>query len=233
VKIRIILILGLVLVATPLFAQDSLVKLDEKVEGGTLPSEMPNLLAEPGTALRSVYPMRTITIDLLPTKPTSLVHEGDWLKGGEEEEMRAVPEGLISVARKKDKHMAWHVERINSCAMCGAPMTLRHAMFDKKASALWGARAAFMIADIEVTYHLPCFENGTCRDQNPLFGHTRLQSYSVGLGLTAISWLCDGYLRKGSLKYRIGGYRNWWIIPVLGYGASVIGITSNLSKWHR
>jgi hypothetical protein len=165
----------------------------------------------------------------MPDKPEPVAHEGQWISAGEE--WPQFSDDLVMVSKKNDGRRMWHVEKINSCAWCGAPMTWKQAMFDRKSSTMWAVRSALFVADIEITHHMPCFEAGTCRD-NPILGQSRLQAYSVGAGLTAFAWIGEAYCRKGDRNWRVGGYRNWWIVPVIGYASSAIGIITNLASWH-
>jgi hypothetical protein len=166
----------------------------------------------------------------LPDKPQLVAREGQWIAGGEP--LPHFSDDLVMVAKKSDGRLMWHVEKVDSCVWCGAPMTWKQAMFDKKGSSMWALRSALMVANIEITHHMPCFQARTCRESNPLLGQTRLQGYSVAAGLTAFSWIGDAWLRKGSREYRIGGYRHWWIVPTVGYAASALGIITNLATWH-
>jgi hypothetical protein len=166
----------------------------------------------------------------VPEKPQPIAREGDWID--HKSAWPRIPNDLVVVARKDDGKWAWHVERLNSCVDCGVPMDFKEAMFDKKASAMWGARAALMATDIELMYHLPCFEAGTCRNLNPVLGHNRVQSYAVGEGLVAASWILTAQLRKGSVKYRVGSYRHWWIFPLIGDATSAAGMILDLAYWH-
>jgi hypothetical protein len=165
----------------------------------------------------------------MPDKPQPLAREGQWIVEGEQ--MPKFSDDLVMVARKDDGNMRWYVQKVNSCAWCGTPLTWKQAAFDRKAASMWILRSALVVADVEITHHLPCFEAGTCKEWNPMMGQTRLQGYSVGAGLTAIAWAGDAWLRKGSREDRIGGYRRWWIIPTVGYAASAVGIVANLARW--
>ena len=166
----------------------------------------------------------------LPAKLQPVAYVGQWV--ADSDQTPQFSDDLIITERKNDGHLMWHVERVNSCVWCGTPMTWKQAMFDRKATSMWALRSALAVTDIEITHHMPCFRAGTCRESNPLMGQTRLQSYSVAAGLTAFSWISDAWLRKGSRKYRIGGFRDWWIIPVTGYATSAVGIIANLARWH-
>jgi hypothetical protein len=165
----------------------------------------------------------------MPDKPQPVAYVGQWLKAGEE--MPEFSNDLVMVVKKNDGRKMWHVEKVNSCAWCGAPMTWKQAMFDRKSSSMWALRSALFVTDVEITHHMPCFKAGTCRD-NPILGQSRLQAYSVGAGLTAIAWISEAYARKGDRYWRVGGYRNWWIVPTAGYAFSAIGIITNLATWH-
>ena len=65
-----------------------------------------------------------------------------------------------------------------------------------------------------------------------MLGQSRLQAYSVGAGLTAFAWIGEAYCRKGDRYWRVGGYRDWWIVPVVGYASSAVGIITNLANWN-
>jgi hypothetical protein len=166
----------------------------------------------------------------LPDKPQPIAREGQWISAGEE--WPQFSDDLVMVARKNDGRMMWHVEKVNSCAWCGAPMTWKQAMFDRKSSSMWALRSALIVTDVEITHHMPCFRAGTCRD-NPILGESRLQAYSVGAALTAIAWISEAHARKGDRNWRVGGYRNWWIVPTVGYAFSAIGIITNIATWHN
>jgi hypothetical protein len=165
----------------------------------------------------------------LPDKPQPFARVGQWIPAGED--WPQFSDDLVVVARKNDGRMTWHVEKVNSCVWCGAPMTWKQAMFDRKSSSMWALRSALFVTDVEITHRMPCFKAGTCRD-NPILGQSRLQAYSVGAGLTAVAWISEAYARKGDRKWRVGGYRHWWIVPTAGYAFSAIGIITNLATWH-
>jgi hypothetical protein len=165
----------------------------------------------------------------LPDKPQPFAREGQWIPAGPD--WPQFSDDLVVVARKNDGRMTWHVEKVNSCVWCGAPMTWKQSMFDRKSSSMWALHSALFVADIEITHHMPCFKAGTCRD-NPILGQSRLQAYSVGAGLNAIAWISEAYTRKGDRKWRVGGYRHWWIVPTAGDVFSVIGIITSLASWH-
>jgi hypothetical protein len=217
----------------PAHAQDSLLLADSQRTNDLL---RPNAVVIPvQERFTTVFPsanamFSSVTSQPLPDKPQPIAHVNQWIAEGEV--MPILSNNLVIVAKKGDGTMMWHVEEVDSCTWCGKPMTWREAAFDKQASSMWILRSALVVADVEITHHLPCFEAGTCREWNPLLGQTRLQGYSVAAGLTAIAWISDAWLRKGNKEYRIGGYRHWWIIPAIGYAASAVGIASNLARWH-
>ncbi len=220
------------LVVTTVHAQDLPLKSGAQDTNNTLTSDRSGTLEHEQNSAEmplSNEMFSNIIAQPLPDKPQPIAHEGDWFYGGDQ--LRQFSDDLVIVAEKNDGRMMWHVKRVNSCVWCGAPMTWKQAMFDKKSSSMWAMRSALMVADIEITHHMPCFQSGACRESNPLIGHTRLQGYSVGAALTAIPWITDAWLRKGSRKYSIGGYKHWWIVPVIGDAASAVGIIMNLASW--
>jgi hypothetical protein len=224
---------GFLLVIVTVHAQDLLLMSDPQKTNDLLtpnavvmPAQVQFILGDPTSD--AMFP--NATAQPLPDKPRPILHESQWIAGGEQ--LPELSNDVVMVAERGDGGMMWHLEKVNSCAWCGTPLTWKQAAFDKKASSMWILRSALVVADIEITHHLPCFQAGTCKEWNPLLGQTRLQGYSVGAGLTAAAWIGDAWLRKGDRKYRIGGYRHWWIIPAVGYAASAVGIVSNLARWH-
>lgn len=165
----------------------------------------------------------------LPEKPEPAAAEGQWIGTGE---VWDIPDDLVIVAMKHEGHLLWHVQKVNSCESCGEPLTWKQAMFDKQASSVWAVHTALMIADIETTHRMPCFEAGTCREGNPLLGQSRAQAYAVSSVVSAGVWIGTAWLRKGSKKYRIGGYKSWWIVPVIGDALSVADIAVHAGNWH-
>jgi hypothetical protein len=139
----------------------------------------------------------------LPDKPQPIAHEGQWIATGEQ--LPLFHDDLVITERKEDGHLMWQVERVDSCTWCGKPMTWKQAAFDRKAISLWGLRIAMEVTDIEITHHAPCFLASTCRED----------------------------ARKGSKTYHVGGYRKWFIIPVIGQASSVVGIIANLARWNH
>jgi len=164
----------------------------------------------------------------LPSKPVA--QEGQWLVHAGDATM---PEGLVLVPRKDDHRLTWHVERLNSCEWCTEPMTLRHAAFDKKASSLWIAHSMLFVADIETTHNAPCFQQHWCREINPLMGQSRAQAYAVGGALVAIGWLASAELRHGDPKWRVGGFKHWWIFNAASDALSTADIAHNLAMWNH
>jgi hypothetical protein len=231
-RMRVASAVGFLLVVTTVHAQDPPRKLEARETDGLMTS---NTIAPPvqeQTSLNTPTPNRmfsNVIAQPLPDKPQPIAYEGEWFNGGDQ--LRRFSDDLVMVAEKNDGRSMWHVRKVDSCAWCGAPMTWKHAMFDKKSSSMWALRSALVVADIEITHHMPCFQAGTCRESNPLLGQTRLQGYSVAAGLTAFSWIGGAWLRKGSREYRIGGYTHWWIIPAVGDAASAISIIVNLASW--
>jgi hypothetical protein len=220
------------LVVTAIHAQDLPVKPEVQNAEGLTPSDA-NVFAAQGQsalgALNSDALFPKAEAQPMPDKPIPVAHEGQWIYAGED--WPRFSDDLVVVARKNDGRMTWHVEKVNSCVWCGAPMTWKQAMFDRKSSSMWALHSALFVADIEITHHMPCFKAGTCRD-NPILGQTRLQAYFVGGGLNAVSLISEAYVRKGNRKYRVGGYRHWWIVPTAGDAFSAIGIITNLASWH-
>jgi hypothetical protein len=156
---------------------------------------------------------------------------GDWIANGEAEP--TFPADLVKVPHKNDGRWMWHVERVRSCAWCGEPMTWRQAAFDKKSTSLWAVRSALFVADIEIIHHSPCFQAHTCVEGNPLMGQTRAQSYAFAVATTALCWWGTAYLRKGSKSEHIGGYKYWYIVPIVGQLGSEVGIAANLARWNK
>jgi hypothetical protein len=231
--IRVISVLSCVLVAGPVYAQDLLVKLEEQNAHHLPTSDTAIFQAQQQFAHgeSNSGAMTSVTNpDILPDKPQPVAQLGQWIS--ESDPMPQFSDNLIMTEEKNDGRLMWHVEALNSCAWCGTPMTWKQAMFDRKASSMWVLRSALAVADIEITHRSPCFQAGTCRESNPLIGETRLQGYTVAAGLTAFGWIGGGWLRKGNREYHIGGYRHWWIIPMVGDAASAVGIIANVSRWH-
>lgn len=167
----------------------------------------------------------------LPDKPLPEVKLGDLIAPGAP--MGDVPDGLVLDDVKEDGKRVWQAKKVGTCNWCGEPMTVRHAMFDKRASSMWILRTALMVTDIELSHHSPCFIAHTCKEGNPLLGQTRAQAYAVTMALDGLTWYGDGWMRAGSKKYRVGGLKLWWIVPLIGEAGSTVGIVSTLARWHQ
>jgi hypothetical protein len=139
-----------------------------------------------------------------------------------------IPDGMVWV----EDHNSWVAQEQGSCAWCGRPMTFKQAAFDNKSISMWALRSAVLVADIEISHHRPCFQAGTCFVPNPLLGNTRAQGYAVAGGLTLFAWMGTAKLRAGRLSYHVGGYRHWWIVPVIAEASSAVGIVLNLATWN-
>jgi hypothetical protein len=229
---RLALAVCLFLVASTIHAQDLPLKPESQKTGDLLTSNTEIPPVEEGAYSNTPIPTEMFSEMItrpLPAKPQPIAFEGEWISASEP--WPKFPDDLVVTERKDDGKWFWHVEKVNSCAWCGAPMTWKKAMFDKKGSSMWALRSALMVADIEISHRAPCFRAGTCREGNPLLGQTRLQGYSVAAGLTAFAWIGDAWMRKGNSKYRVGGYKDWWFVPLLGDMTSAFGIFSNLATW--
>lgn len=226
--------LGCFLLVAAVHAQDSPVK-PEVQNAADLPiSDASITMAQRQSAANqpmSDAPLSKVNAGALPDKPQPIAHEGEWLNEGDA--MPKFPNDLVMAAERSEGRMKWHIREVNSCVSCGAPMTWRQAMFDKKASTMWGLRSALVAADIELMHHMPCFQGGSCRDGNPLLGQSRLQAYAVGEGLNMVAWIGTAWGRKGDLNNHIGGYRRWWIVPIIGYAASGTSIIMHLATWNN
>lgn len=146
------------------------------------------------------------------------------------------PDNLVIVERKgsdTDNRLMWKVVPVNSSFWAGSPMSYKQATFDRKSSFMWLSRIALGVADIELTHHMPCFEQGRCTEGNPLLGRTRAQGYSVELGIAGADWLLTGWLRKGDRSTHLGGLKYWWTLPLIGQASSAIGIVHTLAGWRN
>jgi hypothetical protein len=160
---------------------------------------------------------------VLPEKPAPLIADQIFAD-------TPIPSGMVWAPVRTSNGGKWIAREEGSCKWCARPMTFKQAALDKKALAWWLPRAGLMVADIEVTHHLACFQARTCSEANPLLGQTRAQGYAVAAGLTAVSWLGTAYLRKGDRAHHVGGLRSWWIVPLIGDAASAVGIAANLAR---
>jgi hypothetical protein len=221
------------LVATAVYAQD--LPLGHHAEmAGILDSNTLNTLVQ-----EKIFPSISIPEELvsktvsqpLPAEVQPEARPGDWIAEGEA--LPVFPVNLVIVPHKNDGRWMGHVERIGSCAWCGEPLTWKQAAFDKKSTSLWALRSALFVADIEITHNSPCFQAHTCREGNPLLGQTRTQAYAVSGALTALDWLGTAYLRKGNRSQHVGGYKYWYIMPIIGQASSAVGILMNLARWNE
>jgi hypothetical protein len=221
------------LVATAVYAQD--LPLDHQAEM----TEMVDSKALNTSVQGEILPAISIPEKLAPKTVSMLPPEkvqpearlGDWIAEGEALPM--FPLNLVIVPHKNDGRWMGHVERIGSCAWCGEPLTWKQAAFDRKSTSLWALRSALFVADIEITHNSPCFQAHTCREGNPLLGQTRAQAYAVSGAFTALDWLGTAYLRKGSKSQHVGGYKYWYIMPIIGQASSGLGILLNLARWNE
>lgn len=231
---RLASVIGFLLVVIPVHAQDL-----PAIQGASKIDDLAKTTAILPAVQEQSSPATLVADELvargyaqpLPDKPQPIAREGQWIATGEQ--LPLFRDDLVITERKEDGHLMWHVERVDSCTWCGKPMTWKQAAFDKKATSLWGLRFAMDVTDIEITHHSPCFLARTCREANPLMGQTRAQAYAVAGALTAINWLGMSYLRKGSKTYHVGGYRHWYIIPIIGQASSAVGIIANLARWNH
>jgi hypothetical protein len=232
-RIQVVFAFGFMLLVTAVHAQDFPVTSRTQITNDMLPSD--SAISPAPQQITPSTPNADAILSIvnpqpLPAKPQPVAYMGQWI--GDGDQTPQFSDDLIMTERKSDGHWMWHVEKVNSCAWCGAPLTWKQSMFDRKALSMWVLRSALVVADIEITHHMPCFQAGTCKESNPLVGQTRLQGYSVAAGLTAFTWIGDAWLRKGNRTYRIGGSKYWWIIPIIGDATSAVGILSNLARWH-
>jgi hypothetical protein len=146
---------------------------------------------------------------------------------------------LLLGAEPIPKNMVWRPEthrdnwvqvEVNSCEWCGRPMTWKKAAFDKKALPFWLIAAGMAVADTEYTLSRPCMKAGTCTEWNPLLGTSRAQQYGVRMPTLALGWLGTAALRKGSLKYNIGGMRHWYLMPVIFVSMPLAGLAANTAR---
>jgi hypothetical protein len=149
------------------------------------------------------------------------------LYGGE-----AISKGMVWDEYDPRYKDMWVQKEVNSCAWCAPPMTWKHALFDKKALALWIPAVVMGVVDTEYTLSRPCIRQHTCTEGNPLLGTSRAQQYGVRMPMLAVAWLGGAWVRKGDLKYRIGGYRRWYLIPVTYIASPTIGFLVNVARFH-
>lgn len=131
--------------------------------------------------------------------------------------------------------MVWHAEDelwvarpVNSCAMCALPMTFGRALFERKSIEMLGVSIALQTIGSAVTERRYCFHERTCQFGNPLFGMTSFKEQTaISIPITLIEWMTTAAIRKGRVDYHIGGFKQWWIIPMAFQGATVGGIIAN------
>lgn len=134
--------------------------------------------------------------------------------------------------------MVWHAEDewwvarpVNSCSMCGLPMTFGQALFNRKTIEMWGVNIALQTVGSAVTERRYCFHERTCQFGNPLFGMTSFKEQaSVSVPITLLAWLTTAAIRKGNIEFYIGGFKQWWIVPMAFQGATAGGIIANLVR---
>jgi hypothetical protein len=149
------------------------------------------------------------------------------LYGGE-----AISKGMVWDEYDPRYKNMWVQREVNSCAWCAPPMTWKHALFDKKALPLWITAVAMGVVDTEYTLSRPCIKQHTCIEGNPLLGTSRAQQYGIRMPMIAIAWFGGAWIRKGDLKYRIGGYKRWYLIPMVYIASPTIGFLVNVSRLH-
>jgi hypothetical protein len=167
-----------------------------------------------------------------PDKPEPVARVGQTFAPGQILPTNWAP-NLVLTDVKEDGKRVWEVRPLNSCAWCGTPMTWKHAMFDRRSSAMWILATALEVTDVELAHRSPCFVAHTCREGNPLLGQTRGQAYGVIAALDVFELVGQGDVRRGDTRYHIGGWRYWWIFPTMRYAQSGIGIVSTLARWHE
>jgi hypothetical protein len=231
---KLALAVGFLLVVTTVHAQDLPLRPEIQKTNDLMTSRPVGPLAQEEISPKTSIPdgmVSKVYAQPIPDKPQAVAREGQWIANGEP--IPAFPDDLIVTERKEGGRLKWHVERVDSCTWCGKPMTWKQAAFDKKSTSLWALSIAMDVANIESLHHLPCFQDGNCKEGNPLLGQTRAQSYTVSTALIAQEWWGAAYLRKGSKTEHIGGNRDWYIIPVIGQALSAVGIIANLARCHN
>src|SRR5579864_7032870 len=227
-------VIGFLLVAGTIHAQDFPPAHD--TQGLSALAKPDSLMFDPGkealseTSIPDGLSLRAGAQPLVEL-PKPAAYEGQWIATGEQ--LPAFGNDLIITERKEDGRNMWHVERVNSCSWCGPSLTWKQAAFDKKATSLWALRSAMFVTDLEITHHSPCFVAHRCVEADPLLGQTRAQGYAVASALTALDWWITAYLRKGNRTYHVGGYKHWYLFPIIGQTSSGIGIIANLARWNR
>lgn len=133
--------------------------------------------------------------------------------------------------RNEDGSHSWHQQPIDSCLWCGRPMTLKQAATDRKGLLGLVIVAGAMVTQTEIDHDLPCWRAGTCGEADPIFGHSRAQAYSVKSAVVVAQWLITSALRKGSKRYNYGGFRKWYVFPILDSSVwAATGVIDGVSK---
>ena len=168
----------------------------------------------------------------LPGKPQPVAQLGQYFDVSES--LPVIPEGMVLVPRTEDGKGVWHIEKVGSCFWCGEPMTFKQAAFDKKMSAMWLSEVALRVASVE-TFMAKC-HNGhlsdgrACVEANVILGNTRAQQYGISMPIIFGAWMGTAYLRKGDKRYRLGGLKPWWILPLIYHATTVFSIVLDASR---
>ena len=136
-----------------------------------------------------------------------------------------IPDGMVWTV----EHKLWFAREINSCDRCGKPMTFAQAAFDRKSTTTWGAAFALGTAAAVVAARRPCVQQLTCKE---FFGRPTIgKGIAFQAPVLVASWLGTAYLRKGSVRYHIGGQRRWWIVPMIYQTLSGAFMAANLARF--
>ncbi len=132
--------------------------------------------------------------------------------------------------------MVWHAEdnwwvarKIGSCDLCGRPMTFKQAALDRMAIEMWGLALALGTANVVVAATRPCVQQLTCRSGfvRPTMGRTVAFEAPSFVAL----WMGTAWARKGNLKYHRGGYKYWWILPMMHQAVSASFMGATLARF--
>jgi len=52
----------------------------------------------------------------------------------------------------------------------------------------------------------------------------------ITVPMTFAEWMITAYARKGRVDYHIGGFKEWWVIPMAYQGLAPGGIIANLVR---
>jgi hypothetical protein len=134
--------------------------------------------------------------------------------------------------------MVWHVEhdwwvarKVNSCALCAPPMTFEHAAFDRKSLGMWGLTFALQTAGSAIRERRSCFRELTCQTGNPILAMTSFkEQMSITVPMTFAEWMITAYSRTGKVDYHIGGFKQWWIFPMVFQGLATGGIIADVVR---